>query len=181
MSDSKKYGYMVLGIVELVAGIYLREIGEAGIEYSWYRARKYENMSNIGLILLISGIVWICLDIVAIYWTNKHIREIVAEEYARIRCQKCGLMLTAGVSVCPRCGTALSAGEANIHQEQTYQGNVHQENVHQEQANQRNVQSNRTAPVNQYDGVPRFCGQCGTHLDENSVFCPNCGKMVANK
>lgn len=166
MSDSKKYGYMVLGIVELVAGIYLREIGEAGIEYSWYRARKYENMSNIGLILLISGIVWICLDIVAIYWTNKHIREIVAEEYARIRCQKCGLMLTAGVSVCPRCGTELSASEANIHQEQTYQGNV---------------QPNTSAPVNLYDGVPHFCGQCGTHLDENSVFCPNCGKMVANK
>lgn len=173
MSDSKKYGYMVLGIVELVAGIYLREIGEAGIEYSsWFSsARKYKNMSNIGLILLISGIVWICLDIVAIYWTNKHIREIVAEEYARIRCQKCGLMLTAGVSVCPRCGTELSAGEAN----------VHQENVYQEQANQRNVQPNTSAPVNLYDGVPHFCGQCGTHLDENSVFCPNCGKMVANK
>lgn len=118
------------------------------------------------MILLISGIVWICLDIVAIYWTNKHIREIVAEEYAKIRCQKCGLMLTAGVSVCPRCGTELSA---------------YGEKVHQEQMNQRNVQTDTSAPVNQYDGVPRFCGQCGTHLDENSVFCPNCGKMVANK
>lgn len=33
MSDSKKYGFMMLGIVELVVGIYMRKAGEAGLAY----------------------------------------------------------------------------------------------------------------------------------------------------
>lgn len=182
MSDSKKYGYMILGFVEFVVGVYLRKVGEAGLDYgSWRSAEKYATMYNIGLYLLIGGIAMVCLDIIAIYWTNKHIREIGTEEYAKIRCPKCDLMLTAGVHVCPRCGTELSVSEEHVHQENIYQGNAYQENIYQENADQRNVHPNSPEQANQYNSVPRFCAQCGAHLEENSVFCPNCGKRVANK
>ena len=79
--------------------------------YSWtppyteYEA-KILTINWIGLILLISGLLSVCVRIFKIAYTKKHVQDInsITQKNGTLTCAHCGLNVTADVQTCPRCG-----------------------------------------------------------------------------
>lgn len=121
----------ILGTIETIIGFALFWSAQMEISsnarYTWRRPyTSYEAqvimIKWIGIILLASGIIWLCLKMFQLKYTNTHTQEItpVIEKGGIITCPNCGLTLSADVENCPRCGSttktkkSLNTTEKNV-------------------------------------------------------------------
>lgn len=148
----------ILGTLETIIGFGLFFAAQMEISsnsrYTWRKPyTSYEAqvimMKWLGIILLVSGIIWLCLKVLQIKYTNTHTQEItpVIERGGVIKCSNCGLTLSADVENCPKCGNAVNVNKSNINA-------VENIKVH-------------------------FCSKCGNKVNPNEAFCSNCGQKIS--
>lgn len=120
----KKVIGWVISLFELVVGLVLFVMAQSEISTnSWYTWRQpytsYEAqvimMKWIGIILLISGIIWIALLLFRVIYTNKHTQDItvLTQKGGSLQCVNCGLAVAANLSICPRCGKSVRNAVTN--------------------------------------------------------------------
>lgn len=121
----------ILGIFEIIIGFVLFFSAQMEISNnSWYTwCKPYSShemqvimMKWIGIILLISGVVWICLKLYQTRYTNIHTQDItqMTKKGGVIKCSNCGLTLSADVENCPRCGNIIKANNDTTEKNITY-------------------------------------------------------------
>lgn len=148
----------ILGVAETCIGFVLFVVAQMEISsnsrYTWRKPyTSYEAQvvmtKWIGIILLISGIVWLLLKIYQLRYTNTHTQEItpLSENGGSVKCPNCGLSLSADVKTCPRCG-AVTTDEAQSYTQQN-------------------------------SSVSNFCSNCGNKVNANERFCPKCGQKIS--
>ena len=115
----------ILSALEIVIGLVLFLSAQVEISsnpwYSWRRPyTPYEAqiilVKWIGIFLVISGIVWLCLKIYQLRYTDAHTQEISPTEGKGgiVKCSNCGLTLSSAAESCPRCGNAMINTNTNI-------------------------------------------------------------------
>lgn len=113
-----------IGILQVSIGSMLSISAQAEIltnsRYTWTRPyTSYETKIItsrwVGILLIISGIIWIGLKLFQIRYANKHIQEVSQSTKSGniIKCPNCELTLSAGTANCPRCGKPTSNNDIN--------------------------------------------------------------------
>lgn len=122
----------LLSVLEIVIGFVLFLPAQIEISSnSWYSWRSpytpYEvriiMAKWIGILFLISGIIWLCLKIYQFKYTDSHIQEITPAKGkgGTVKCPNCGLSLSSNVESCPRCGNVMISANTNIVEKNTVQ------------------------------------------------------------
>ena len=168
----KKTAGWIIGSLELLIGFVM--FVSAQIEISTnhhYTFRKpyteYEMqvvlLKWLGIIFLISGIIWILLKLYQANYLSKHMQEIphFNQSNSISSCPKCGLTITGNVSTCPRCGTAIHTAPVSVVTPSPMAQTIPM-----------------SAPTPQTNSEKHFCSQCGNSINDNQVFCPKCGNKL---
>lgn len=113
--------------------------------------------------------------------SNRRIEEFRAENRARkglVKCPGCGAENTAGSVFCCTCGSRIIAVADNaagpVEPEQSYEAAVPDAET-PEPDMAVGEQPGSGAESTDDKGRQRVCGFCGATLEENAVFCSNCG------
>jgi len=112
-----KFGW-IIGTIETIIGFLCFFIAQMEISsnsrYTWKKPyTSYEAQvlitKWIGIIFLISGVIWLCLKVYQARYTDKHTQELnpVVKKGGITKCLNCGLALTADAESCPRCGNTV--------------------------------------------------------------------------
>lgn len=104
----------IIGIFECIIGFLMFIIAQAEIvtntDYTW--SRPYTQFEAqiilikwLGIILILSGIIWMALKIYQIVYADKYIKDVtpLMREGGTVKCSNCGLVISANMKVCPRC------------------------------------------------------------------------------
>ncbi|MDE7424357.1 MAG: zinc ribbon domain-containing protein [Lachnospiraceae bacterium] len=114
----------IIGTLETLMGFFMFIVAKAEISsnssYTWSRPyTSYEAQVIItkwvGIMLLVSGVIWIGQKLYQAIYTNKHIQDInqLTQRGGAIKCASCGLGISASVDICPRCGKVVEKGNTN--------------------------------------------------------------------
>ncbi|MCD7777863.1 MAG: hypothetical protein LUH47_05095 [Clostridiales bacterium] len=134
----------------------------------WYTLSGHSEIAGVlkflGVVCIISGIVFIFIPILKKIYTNKHVQDAAphTEKGGFVKCLNCGLTVTANTSVCPGCGHAVGYNKPN--------------NI---------LPKNRPAFESALQNSPMempavgFCSSCGCKIESpDEYYCINCGNKI---
>ena len=106
MTEDKKSKGALFGMIATGIGIFLT-IFSSDAKSNSYRytseAQAFmETINNLGILLLICGILTIIIIVLSSHYYNSNVKEINSSTV--LQCPKCKLQLIAGTHKCPRCG-----------------------------------------------------------------------------
>ncbi len=115
----------IIGIIEVIIGMAFYVTARVEIANNWrytwtspYTSYEMQVVMTkwIGLLLLVTGILLLGLKVYQTVYLNKHTQDVTAvtEKGGAIKCEKCGLMISANAEKCPKCGTKVHTEQKRI-------------------------------------------------------------------